>query len=204
VDFKYWIPTGVTVLGVGFQAWQVWLMKQQIADIPSPRSPRRIQIEKQFLRKMYRPVFLMVGLVLLSWLPYIIEAARPSRLPPFLIGWSGAISGCNAEVDTSSFVKAADKYRLFLVCRIFDPTVDILEDDKIAISKPFQITGGLVSIVIPYGPSDPIRTVAKEGTQTTQTMVLLPKDQDGTNIKRLSDVNREGGQILIPGGTLKD
>jgi len=114
------------------------------------------------------------------------------------------MDGCTAMIDTSSFAKAAVKYRVLLACRIFDPTVDELEDDKIAVSKPFQITGGMVSIVINYGPSDPIRSVAKLGTQTAVIVFLLPKDQDGTNVKRLSDVGKEGGQILIQGGTLKD
>ena len=149
-------------------------------------------------------MFAMVGLILVCWLPFIIEATKPSHLPVFLAGWGGTMDGCNAAIDTSSFVKVADKYRLFLVCRILDPTVDEMEDDKIAVSKPFQITGGIVSILIAYGPTDPIRSVAKLGTQTGISVFLLPKDRDGTNIKRLTDVSKEGGQLLLQGGTLKE
>jgi hypothetical protein len=79
-----------------------------------------------------------------------------------------------------------------------------MEDDKIAISKPFQITGGIVPIVIAYGPSDPIKSVVRLGSQTAFTVILLPKDRDGSTIRRLSDVSKEGGQILLQGGTLKD
>jgi hypothetical protein len=114
------------------------------------------------------------------------------------------LDGCNALIDTSSFAKLADKDRLFISCRVLDPTVDELEDDKIAVSRPFQITGGPVSIVIPYGPSDPIRSVAKLGTQTGVIVFLLPKDRDGTSVRKLADVSKEGGQILIQGGILKD
>ena len=61
-----------------------------------------------------------------------------------------------------------------------------------------------MAILILYEPNAPIKTVAKIGTVTAVHVVLLPKDQDGTNIKRLSDVIREGGQIPVPGGKLKD
>jgi len=204
VDYKFWLPLAATLIGAGFQAYQVRLMKNKIDEIPSPRSPRRVAAERALLRKLYIPVFVMVALVLLTWLPFVIQAARPSRLPVFVSGWGGAMDGCGATIDTSGFAKKAGKDRVFVACRIFDPTVDELEDDKIAVSKPFKITGGLVSIVIPYGPSDRIRSVAKLGSQTLITVFLLPKDRDETAIRRLSDVDKSGGQILIQGGTLKD
>jgi hypothetical protein len=204
MDYKFWLPFAATVIGVSFQAYQIRLMKVKIDEIPSPRSPKRIAAERALVRKLYTPVFVMVGLILVCWLPFVIQAARPTHLPVFLAAWGGALDGCNAAVDTSGFVKVADKYRLFLVCRILDPTVDGMEDDKIAISKPFQITGGLVTILIAYVQSDPIKSVVRVGAQTGVIVVLLPKDRDGTNIRRLSDVSKEGGQILIQGGTLKD
>jgi hypothetical protein len=204
MDYKFWLAFSATVIGVGSQFYQIRLMKAKMEEIPSSRSPKRVAAERALVRKLYTPVFVMLGLILVCWLPFIIEASRPAHLPVFLAGWGGSVDGCNAAIDTSGFAKAADKYRLFLVCRIIDPTIDEMEDDKIAVSKPFQITGRLVTIVIPYGPNDPIKSVVRVGTQTGVTVILLPKDRDGSNIRRLSDVAREGGQMLIQGGTLKD
>ena len=90
----------------------------------------------------------MAGLILVTWLPIVIAAARPVPLPMFIRGWGASVDGCTALVDTSTFVKEAEKYRLFLVCRVLDPNIDEFEDDKIAISKPFQITGGTMQILI--------------------------------------------------------
>lgn len=203
MDYKFTITLTINVVGLLFMGWQVRLTKQQMERLPANRG-KQVAFERRLSKKLYKPVFLMAGLVLVSWLPFVLRAYQPTPLPQFVVGWGGALDGCNASIDTSGFVKLADKYKLFLVCMILDPTFDQMDDERIAISKPFPITGGIVPIVIPYGPSAPIRQVARLGTQTGMNVLLLPKDQDGSRIKRLSDVAREGGQILIPGGKLKD
>jgi hypothetical protein len=203
MDYKFIITVAVNLTGLGFMAWQIRIMKRQMENLPSGRSAKRVALEKRLSKKLYTPVFLMFGLILLSWLPFVISAYQTPPLPVFLIGWGGAMDGCDAAVDTSGFVKLAEKYKMFLICHVIDPSIDPMEDDKIAVSKPFLITGGIVPILIAYGPSDPIRTVAKVGTQTAVSVAILPKDQDGSRIKRLADVNAEGGQILVPGGKLK-
>lgn len=40
--------------------------------------------------------------------------------------------------------------------------------------------------------------------QTQMNVVLLPNNEDGSRVKRLSDVWKDGGQILLPGAKLKD
>jgi hypothetical protein len=204
MDYKFIVTLVLNVAGLGFMAWQIRIMKRQMENLPSERSARKIALERKLSRKLYLPVFLMAGLILLSWLPFVVRAYQPSPLPAFVVGWSGATDGCNAAIDTSGFVKAAEKYRMFLVCYISDPSIDQMDDEKISMNKPFLITGRIVPILLTYGPSAPIREVAKLGSQTNIIVVLLPKDQDGSRIKRLSDINREGGQILVPGGKLRD
>jgi len=204
MDYKFAVTLVVNVVGLGFMAWQVRLMKRQMENLPSSRSARKVELEKRIVRKLYVPVVLMAGLVLLSWLPFVVGSSQPSTLPVFLASWGGALDGCAATVDTSGFVKASEKYRMFLVCHIMDPSVDELEDDKIAISKPFHITGGMVSILISYTPSTPIKSVVKVGAPTGVSILLLPKDQDGSAIRKLADVARDGGQILLPGKKLGD
>lgn len=203
MDYEFLITIMVNVAGLGIMWYQVRLMKKQMVNLPSERSARRIESERKLLRRLYVPVFIMGGLVLLSWLPFVVNAGRPSVIPRFVIGWSGFDKGCNVAIDTSGFVKLGGKYRLFLVCSINDPTVDALEDSRIAVSTARQITGGIEEIAIKYKPSDPISAIAVLGSQTRQSIVVLPKDRDASDIKRLSDVNRVGGQILLEGGKLR-
>lgn len=92
---------------------------------------------------------------------------------------------------------------MFLVCRAADPTVDQMEDDKIAISKPFQITGGVITITVIYDPSSRIKQLVVPGAQTWANVILLPKDEDGSRIRKLADVEKVGGQIVLEGGKLK-
>jgi hypothetical protein len=128
----------------------------------------------------------------LGWYRASQPQMESQRIPSMTIGWSGFDKGCASAVDTSSLSKVRSKYHLFLVCHI------------IAVSSPFNITGGIVQILVIYNDNSPIKTVAQPGTQTQLSLILLPKDQDGSRIKSLSDVERYGGQILIPGGLLKD
>jgi hypothetical protein len=204
MDYKFVVTLLVNIVGLGIMAWQLRLMKLQSTTLPSARSTRRIELERKLSRKLYTPVLVMAMLVLVSWLPFIIAATRPPVLPNFLAAWGGTTTGCNAQVDTSGFVAVRDKYRLFVVCHIMDATVDELEDRRIAVSKPFNITGGTVSILILYKAADPIMDAIKPGVLTGFTVALLPKAEDGSAVKQLSDVEKLGGQILTPGGKLKD
>jgi len=203
MDYKFILTLIVNVLGLGIMGYQVRLMKKQLVNSPSPRSPRRIEFEKRLSRRLYTPVFIMGGLVLLSWLPFVVDAGKPSVIPHFLVGWSGFDKGCSAAIDTSGFTKLQDKYRLLLICRIADPRVDEMEDTRLAISTPRRITGGILQIFVEYKPSDPIAPLAQPGTQTNITVVVLPKERDGSEIKRLTDVPNLGGQILLQGGKLQ-
>src|SRR5438046_8573542 len=73
MDYKFWSTLIINVAGLGFMYWQVRIMKQQLASMPSTRSAKRLSVEKQLTRRLYFPVFAMAGLVLLSWLPYVIS-----------------------------------------------------------------------------------------------------------------------------------
>lgn len=125
-----------------------------------------------------------------------------ARVPNVLVAWTGADKGCISKVDTSWIISVKDKYRIFVVCHIPNPSVDELENTAIAISSPFNITGGLIIIRIDYKSSSEIKKRAKPGTQTSFSIVLLPKDQDGSKIQKLGDVQSSGGLILTPGVTL--
>jgi hypothetical protein len=195
MDYKFWITFSINLAGVLLVWRQLRIMKREVPALPSPRSAKRLKVEQQLARKLYVPVFVMVGLVLLSWLPYVI-APRQAIATPVVMGWTGAENGCVAVVDTSSMVRVKDRDRLFLACSILDPTVDPMEDNRIAISKPFNITGGAVQISILYGPSDPIVKVAKVGSQTKITAFLLPKSEDGSVVRRLSDIAKAGGEVV--------
>lgn len=199
MDWKFWSTLAVNIVGVGIMLRQLHVMKPQIAELPSPRSAARLTLEKKLLKKFYIPVFIMVGLVLLSWLPYVLQGSRDDVLPIMSVAWGGSDKGCNDVIDTSGLQKAEDKYRLFVACTISDPTVDALEDKNFAISKPFHLNGSLVPIAVMYDAGSAIASVAKPGTMTNHSIILLPKDQDGSRITKLSDVLRDGGKILTPG-----
>jgi hypothetical protein len=189
IDWKFWSILVLNATGVGFMAWQIRIMKNQIVDLPSPRSARRVAAERALTRRMYVPVMLMALLVILSWLPYVFQKPQPDVFPPVLSQWGGTAESCSAVIDTASFVGAAQKYRVFDVCHIMDPSVDEM-DSKVAVSAPFTITGGQVTIVTHYDPASDIGKEMGKAAKSSNLMVghsvvLLPKDDDGTDIRKL-------------------
>ena len=130
-------------------------------------------------------------------------------MPNIFRGWGGNTAGCQAMVDTSWLVEFRDKQRFFLICRLDDPTIDPGENKKIAISKPFKITGGTVRLSITFDSESEIGRAIKleRGVKPELTfhsyIATLPDDQDGSQIKTLSDVKRYGGQLISPGSLLK-
>jgi hypothetical protein len=161
------------------------------------------RIRKEIIPKTLFPGVRHGGLILLSWLPLVIGVNRSSTLSHFLVAWGGSVDGCTATINTSGFAQLAARERMFLICRVSDASVDLLEDEKIAISRPFQITGGVVTVNINYDPNSGIKRMAAPGSQTWVHIVLLPKDEDGSRIRKLADVEKVGGQILLEGGKLK-
>jgi hypothetical protein len=184
-------------------AWQIHIMRSQIVDLPSPRSTRRVAAERALTKRMYLSVALMGLLVLISWLPYVFQKGQPDVFPSVLSQWGGTSEGCAAVIDTSSFAEAATKYRLFDVCHVMDPSVDEL-DSKVAVSAPFTISGGQVTIVTRFDPTSDIAKELAKGAKSSNLMlghsvVLLPKDDDGTNIRKLGDVKKHGGIVVMTG-----
>jgi len=154
----------------------------------------------------------------------LIAVYSTGSLPMIVIGYGADGNNCVATFDTSRLTDYRDKYRIALVCGISDPTIDRFDDQRIAVSSPFTINPSGVSIVVPYGrmaeaiqvviqaqqqnppqkssqPTTPVGAASSvSGTLSIwHTPILVPKDADLSEIKRLSDVPKHGGKILEAG-----
>ncbi len=131
--------------------------------------------------------------------------------PMVLLGWGGdAIEKtCSASIDTSRLVGRQDKDRIILICGAADPTHDAIEDERIAVSQPFTITGQATNIVAPYGAmADAVKQLENRASQMPKVpnqnpgfmlwhaVALIPKDINVSEIKRASDVAKRGGKIV--------
>ena len=107
---------------------------------------------------------------------------------------------CNAQVDTSRLIGFRSGYRMVLVCGAVDPKLDSQEDNRIAVSSAFHITGAIVGMVANFGSlNDALKEVpvnAGQGFMLWHSVALIPKDSDPAAIKRISDVVRQGGRIV--------
>jgi len=173
-------------------------------------------------RKITVGMVAAVGVTTFLW-GILITAYATGSVPTVIGSWADDGKACQDAIDTSKLVSFKSKYHVVLICGLTDPTTDRLEDIRIGVSSPFNITGGPIVISANHGkemaaafpttialspqpppatttesssPSQPIQTV---NLQIWHEAVLVPKGTDLSRIKRLSDVPKYGGKILRQG-----
>ncbi|HET7107589.1 MAG TPA: hypothetical protein VFI38_12330 [Candidatus Acidoferrum sp.] len=120
--------------------------------------------------------------------------------PNVLGGWGGDPSArnCSANIDESRLLGLKEKYRVILICGVTDSQQDPLEDERIAVSHPFTITGQITPIVAPYGALEAaLKTIpSNHGFGLWHSVAVVPKDVNTSDIKRVSDVAKRRGKVL--------
>jgi hypothetical protein len=141
----------------------------------------------------------------------LITVHAIGSMPTVLTAWGGdAIAqNCSAVVDTTRLVGLKDKDRIVLLCGIADPSHDAMEDEKIAVSQPFTITGHATPIVAPYGAmAEAVKQLENSANSTLKipnqnagfmmwhSVAVIPRELNTSEIKRASDVAKRGGKIV--------
>jgi hypothetical protein len=140
----------------------------------------------------------------------LITIRAVGSTPMVLTGWGGDSNAknCSAIIDTSRLVGLKDKDRIILLCGTVDALRDPIEDDRIAVSQPFTITGQSAGIVAPFGAmeaavreltklaSSQIPAMPNPGFMLWHAVAVIPKDVNVAEIKRVSDVAKRGGKIV--------
>lgn len=135
----------------------------------------------------------------------MVTVYASSTAPPIVRSWGIGMSDgrrtCYIEADTSRLVNFREKFQVFMICGVNDSTVDMQEDDRIILSAPFSISGGVTRIEVRIaGKLDFIHSLPPgNGLTMWRNIVLLPRGTDPTRIKTLSDVPRFGGRVVESG-----
>jgi hypothetical protein len=161
-----------TLLSIGAVAWRVVAGIANVDFILSVREERLAMIFQGILDYGWI-VLLIVGLVwllqahreprkdMVHWgmvtvvgiltfmLGLLMTTYAAGTLPNIMQSWSGDLAAqtCSATIDTSRLVGLKNNYRVILICGLTDPTTDPLEDNRIAVSGAFHITGASVQIL---------------------------------------------------------
>ncbi len=217
-----------TILAIGAAVWKLIAVIANVDFVLSVRE-ERLAMMFQFLLDYGWIILIVVGIVwalqahrnpdrervhwgmavsigVLSFMSGVLIAVYATgSLPNIMQQWTGdwASQTCNAVIDTSRLVGFKGGYRVVLICGASDPKIDPQEDNRIAVSTPFHITGSPVAIVAPLGS---LTQIAKDlppppvGQQTGfmlwHAVALLPKESDPASVKRVSDVYRQGGRMV--------
>ena len=132
---------------------------------------------------------LMTGVLFGSW--------AATGAPQLNVGMGPITSeGAIMEIDTAPLVGFSDDYRVVGAVVYRDPATDMYEDDRIALSNPFTITGQRMHIEVPFAGTK--LYPFQGGWTVTSVIFIFPKDEDPkASVKRLSDVKKYHG-ILYP------
>jgi hypothetical protein len=127
----------------------------------------------------------------------LVAAHQASSVTDLLKGWGITPSGCGGVVDTARLAGFTKKYKFALACGMDDATIDRLEDARIAISSPFNIGGGDVTVEADF-PQSVLQLLKPGETRIWHALLIVPKTEDISRIKRLSDVVKDGGKVIMP------
>src|SRR5271157_1580097 len=138
---------------------------------------------------------------ILAFMAGALITVRSIGSTPVVLGaWGGDANAktCSAMIDTSRLVGLKDKDRVILLCGVADATRDSIEDDRIAVSQPFTITGQTTTIVAPYGAMEvALASIPQnQGFGLWHSAAVIPKDVNVAEIKRVSDVAKRGGKVI--------
>ena len=118
-------------------------------------------------------------------------------------GWgSVGFPGCAMHFNTVPLARFANDFVLVLLCGVGDATMDRHEDTEITISSPFGIFDRDLQIAVDYSPQMLQHIERLRGDTSTpigiwHQPVLLPIGIDGQQVRKLSDVNRFGGIMIV-------
>ena len=143
----------------------------------------------------------------------LITVRAAGTTPMVFAQWGGdaPTKTCNAVIDTSRLVGRKDKERIILLCGVADPSRDPIEDDRIAVSQPFTITGQATTILAHYGAMERALSEAADAARNAgqipgpnqsvgfilwHSVAVIPIEVNVTEIKRVSDVAKRGGKIV--------
>lgn len=118
----------------------------------------------------------------------LVTVRAVGAVPNILVGWGGdpIAKYCSGQVDTSRLIGRAAKDKVILLCGVSDPSRDPMDDDKIAVSQPFTITGQITSIVAPYGAMatavNQLPQVQGTGFILWHSVALIPTSVDVSEI----------------------
>jgi hypothetical protein len=138
-----------------------------------------------------------------------IYVPTPIAKPRIIVGWGPPGPNCGFVIDAAPLVIFADKNNVAMVCGMSDATRDKYEDERITVSSPFTIQPQMLSISAPYSAlmADAVNK-ARENTPTPTRdksnvavpiwyeVVVIPKGTNLSDIHKLSDIPRYGGEIL--------
>ena len=130
-DWKFWLPFIATIIGMWLTYTQVRLMKQ--GTIASRSS--------QSFRSSFWPLLIMVGLMILTWLPYLmgLGSSTQQHQKTLILRWGTQPSSCEVAVNGNYLMKFKDQFGIAFTCQLRNSEIDEFEDKRISVSQMFSI-----------------------------------------------------------------
>jgi hypothetical protein len=140
VDYNFWTPTLIGIVGLVLMSWQIRLMK---------KSTLKGKASSGILTLRYWPVVVMFLLMLSSWIPYFF--VKPECPPDIFLAW-GANNGRIYAVIRTTVLLRKKPDRLMLIARIEDNSIPYASDTQIARSATFEILDPSTAIEVTPPP----------------------------------------------------
>jgi hypothetical protein len=201
MDWKFWTPLAVNIVGVGFMWWQVRIMKQQIATLPSQRSTERIERERNLSRRLYFPVILMVILIVVSWIPYLLNKLIPPEAVLYILehGTDTPFDPNNPLLGVTAngnlLLSYRDSYHVAAVGFHYYGNGNIKDAPNLQKSGLYDIQDG--PIIVRIKPDEHFIQAANRGERNTSyALLLVPNNVQMDQFATLREAESVGVKIV--------
>lgn len=126
-----------------------------------------------------------------------------------ILKWGSRASACNIAIDSSLLLKFKDQFGVAFTCHLVSTDIDEYETKRISVSQIFSIRPDVIEMQAMHRKEmiDEInhRAEIEKKTRIPQEVaiknhiLLLPKNVNTDEIRKLSDVPHFGGRILMDG-----
>lgn len=215
MDWKWWIPTVVSVVTLVLGWWQVRLQMKQSSAVSGRRAKPRIAFWSR-----YWPVVFTVTFIVLAWVPYILlsemNATDTIQYEQLVPTWGldyrkdrSVQLACHEEIDGPRLRGFEGKFNVVVVCGVVEANVDRHTDVVITISNPFTIRDRPFHIQAPFNQMMYMKLKERAMTAVSTTeqaqpvanvwfeTAVVPKNVDMANVHSMADIERVGGKIIV-------
>jgi hypothetical protein len=183
MDWKFWLPFIVNLVSL----WLMWRADQKQARYMNPQAVQNAIAALPWSKALWRrywPIFLILLLMIGTWIPYLAGVGNPEfEIHPLTWGPTSqpgaplqGVKSLTVTIDGTVIPKSIRKrYRIAAVAFHYTGAKDV-DDVEMSKSRAYDITDNTITLLIPLSDTFRHEMLVEGLRQTTYYILLVPQE----------------------------